>query len=287
MALCPSSRLPVTNRSIVGSMDDVQSDGAPIQVAEADGIATVTINRPRSKNAITSDMWAELRDIFQELGFRDDVRCVVVTGAGGDFCSGADVSAGMSRGDSGERVHQLQSMRIVGGACQALYDMPKVTIARVDGVAAGAGMNLALACDLVLASDRSRFSEIFAKRGLNVDFGGSFLLPRIVGMQRAKEMILLADIYSATEAAEMGLVNRVVPQDELDALVADWAARAAAGPPRALAVSKALLNRSFTSTLAEALDAEGLGQTFQFSTKDVPEAMMAWQEKRSPEFKGW
>lgn len=260
-------------------MDDVQ-------LAEQDGIATVTLNRPHTKNAVTHTMWEELGSLYRELGYRDDIRCVVVTGAGEDFCSGADVS-GKSEGAPVERRHQLQSMRIVGEACRALYEMPKVTIARVDGVAAGAGLNMALACDLVLASDRSRFSEIFAKRGLNVDFGGSYLLPRIVGMQRAKELILLAEIYSAAEAAEMGLVNRVVPQAELDDLVADWAAKAVAGPPRAIAISKALLNRSFAMGLTDALDAEGLGQTFQFTTKDVPEAMTAWQERRDPEFTGW
>lgn len=260
-------------------MDDVQ-------VEEDGAVATVTLNRPSVKNAVTGEMWNELRTVFRELGYRDDIRCVVLTGAGSDFCSGADVG-GLSDRSSGARMHQLQSMRNVAEACQQLFDMPKVTIARVDGVAAGAGLNLALCCDFVLASDRSRFSEIFAKRGLNVDFGGSFLLPRIVGMQRAKEMILLADIYSAEDAAEMGLVNRVVAQDQLDDLVAEWAAKAASGPPRALAVSKALLNKSFTSTLAEALEAEGLGQTFQFSTKDVGEAMSAWQEKRDPEFTGW
>ena len=250
-------------------------------------VATVTLNRPRVKNAVTHDMWLELRRLFRELGYDDGVRCVVLTGADEDFCSGADVS-GMSSGEPPARpLHKFQSMREVGDCCQALYEMPKVTIARVDGVAAGAGLNLALACDLVLASDRSRFSEIFAKRGLNVDFGGSFLLPRIVGMQRAKELVLLADIYSAAEAGEMGLVNRVVPQAELDALVADWASRAAAGPPRAIATSKALLNRSFTSTLSEALDAEGLGQSFQFTTADVREAMKAFKEKRDPEFTGW
>lgn len=266
-------------RSMVGAMDEVQ-------VEENGSVATVTLNRPRVKNAVTGEMWSELRVVFRELGYRDDIRCVVVTGAGEDFCSGADVS-GRADADPETRMHQLQSMRNVGECCQMLFEMPKVTIARVDGVAAGAGLNMALACDFVLASDRSRFSEIFAKRGLNVDFGGSFLLPRIVGMQRAKEMILLADIYSATEAAEMGLVNRVVPQAELDDLVAEWAAKAASGPPRAISVSKALLNKSFTSTLTEALDGEGLGQSFQFSTKDVPEAMRAWQEKRDPEFTGW
>lgn len=257
-----------------------------VQVEEAGGVATITLNRPQVKNACTPQMWAELGRLFREYGYRDDIRCVVLTGAGEDFCSGADVS-GKSHGDDAPRQHQLQSMRVVGEACQHLYDMPKVTIARVNGVAAGAGLNMALACDFVLASDRSRFSEIFARRGLNVDFGGSFLLPRIVGMQRAKEMILLADIYSAADAAEMGLVNRVVPVDELDALVASWAAKAAGGPPRAIAMSKRMLNRSFTSTLTEALEDEGLGQTFQFTTKDVPEAMQAWLDKRDPEFTGW
>ncbi len=257
-----------------------------VQVAESDGIATVTINRPQVKNAITAQMWTELRETFRELGYRDNVRCVVVTGAGEDFCSGADVGGIKERTDA-PPMHPLQSMRNVGECCQVLYEMPKVTIARVDGVAAGAGLNLALACDLVLASDRSRFSEIFARRGLNIDFGGSFLLPRVVGMQRAKEMVLLADIYSADEAAEMGLVNRVVPQDALDEIVAKWAAKAAAGPPRAIAVSKALLNKSFTSTLAEAIEAEGVGQSYQFTTKDVPEAMAAFTEKRDPEFTGW
>lgn len=257
-----------------------------VQVKEADGVATVTINRPRVKNAITTPMWGELREIFRELGYRDEIRCIVVTGAGEDFCSGADVG-GRAGEDQNARAHPMQAMRNVGECCRTLFELPKVTIARVDGVAAGAGLNMALACDFVLASDRSRFSEIFARRGLSVDFGGSFLLPRIVGMQRAKELILLAGMYDAAEAAEMGLVTRVVPAADLDALVAEWAAKAVAGPPRAIAASKALLNRSFTSTLQEALDGEGAAQAFQFTTKDVPEAMAAFVEKRDPEFTGW
>lgn len=266
--------------SMVGVMDEVQVD-------QAGGVVTVTLNRPEVKNAVTPEMWSELRTTFRDLGYRDDVRCVVVTGAGGDFCSGADVGGMSDRASPERELHQLQTMRNVGECCQQLFDLPKVTIARVDGVAAGAGLNMALACDLVLASDRARFSEIFAKRGLNVDFGGSFLLPRIVGMQRAKEMVLLAEMYNASDALEMGLVNRVVPIDELDQLVEEWAARAASGPPRAIAVSKALLNKSFTSNLSEALEGEGLGQTFQFTTKDVLEAMMAWKERRDPDFTGW
>lgn len=256
-----------------------------LQVDEADGVATITLNRPERKNAVTQIMWSELRVLFRELGYRDDIRAVVLTGAGDAFCSGADVGGMADR--EGERVHSLQSMRNVGETCQALFDMPKITIAKVNGVAAGAGLNMALACDLVVASDRARFSEIFAKRGLTVDFGGSFLLPRIVGMQRAKELVLLAEIIDATAAEQMGLVNRVVPHDDLDEFVADWAAKAAASPPRAIAMSKALLNRSFTNTLAEAVDAEGVAQSYNFTTGDTKEAVSAFLERRDPTYTGW
>ncbi|MFN3217628.1 MAG: enoyl-CoA hydratase/isomerase family protein [Acidimicrobiales bacterium] len=256
-----------------------------LQVDEADGVATITLNRPHRKNAVTQIMWSELRVLFRELGYRDDIRAVVITGAGDAFCSGADVG-GMASSE-GDRVHSLQAMRNVGDTCQALFDMPKITIAKVNGVAAGAGLNMALACDLVVASDRARFSEIFAKRGLSVDFGGSFLLPRIVGMQRAKELVLLAEIIDATAAEQMGLVNRVVAHDELDAFVADWAAKAAASAPRAIAMSKALLNRSFTNTLAEAVDAEGVAQSYNFTTGDTKEAVSAFLERRDPTYTGW
>ena len=167
-----------------------------IQITQQENIATVTINRPKVKNAVTPDMWAELERVFTTLSYQDDVRAVIVTGAGEDFCSGADVSGMASRTD-GPRVHQLDSMRKVGSCCLSLFNMPKVTIARISGVAVGAGMNLALCCDLVVASENARFSEIFAQRGLSVDFGGSFLLPRIVGLQKAKELVLLAEVISA------------------------------------------------------------------------------------------
>ena len=151
----------------------------------------------------------------------------------------------------------------------------------------GAGMNMALSCDILVASENARFSEIFAKRGLSVDFGGSFLLPRIVGLQKAKELVLLADVISASEADRMGIVNYVVPPSDLDSKVDEIAAKAAAGPPRALALSKAMLNRSFENSLTDALDQEGTSQTFNFTTKDISEAMRAFKEKRNPDFKGW
>jgi len=257
-----------------------------IQLTLEENIATITINRPSVKNAITSEMWDELQRIFIELGYRDDVRAVIVTGAGDDFCSGADVS-GMASRSEGHRLHQLESMRKVGDCCLSLFNMPKVTIAKVPGVAVGAGMNLALCCDLVVASENARFSEIFAKRGLSVDFGGSFLLPRIVGLQKAKELVLLAEVLSAAEADRMGLINYVVPHDQLDDKALELAQKAASGPPRALAMSKAMLNKSFANSLQDALDQEGTSQTVNFTTKDVSEAMKAFQEKRPPRFSGW
>ncbi|MGA1359054.1 MAG: enoyl-CoA hydratase/isomerase family protein, partial [Ilumatobacteraceae bacterium] len=160
---------------------------AEIDVTRADAIATVTINRPERKNAVTGDMWAQLAEIFRAIAADPDVRCVIITGAGGEFCSGADLSA---RNSTSRPVHQLAAMRHVNDAALSLHRMPQPTIAKVRGVAVGAGCNMALGCDLVVASENARFSEIFAKRGLSVDFGGSWLLPRRIGLHRAKELAL-------------------------------------------------------------------------------------------------
>ena len=250
-------------------------------VDEADRVVTITMNRPRRKNAANSVMWEELSDVVRALHSADDVRAVILTGAGGDFCSGADVS-----GEETRSRHMLHSMRHIGDLCLSLQRLAQPAVAKVRGVAAGAGLNMALACDMVIAAEGARFSEIFARRGLVVDFGGSWLLPRLVGMHRAKELVLLADIIDAAEADRIGLVNRVVPEAELDDTVDAIAARLAAGPPIALAMSKRLLNNSFDVTLEQALDDEGLAQTVTFSTEDVAEAMGAFIDKRDPVFRG-
>jgi 2-(1,2-epoxy-1,2-dihydrophenyl)acetyl-CoA isomerase len=254
-----------------------------ITVERADGVVTITLRRPEKKNAADAAMWNELLDEFRAIAASADDRAVILTGAGGNFCSGAD----LWQGSAGEAPrHQLSAMRHITDVCLALHRIPQPTIAKVRGVAVGAGLNMALACDLIVASDNARFSEIFAKRGLSLDFGGSWLLPRLVGMHRAKELALLAEIIDAARAAEMGLVNRVLPDEEVDAFVADWAARLAAGPPIALAMSKRLLNNSLAVTLEEALDDEGLSQTVNFGTKDTVEAIKAFVEKRDPVFEG-
>ena len=256
---------------------------ADIEVTHDAGVATVTINRPQRKNAVTGEMWGQLAETFRSLSADSEVRCVIITGAGGEFCSGADLSA---RTASGKPVHQLTAMRMVNDAALSLHRMPQPTIAKVRGVAVGAGCNMAFGCDLVVASDTARFSEIFSKRGLSVDFGGTWLLPRRVGMHRAKELAFFADIISAADARELGLVNRVLPDTELDAFVDGWAKRLAAGPPIALSLTKRMLNNSLNVTMEEALDDEGAAQTVNFGTKDTMEAMRAFIEKRDPQFKG-
>ena len=269
-----------------------------LQVFRENSVVTVTINQPKKKNAINSAMWDGLTEIFREIASRVDDRVVIVTGAGDDFCSGADLSGrggagGANAGDAAgagagaqNQVHHLAAMRRVNDACIALQRLPQPTIAKVRGVAVGAGCNLALGCDLVVASQTARFSEIFARRGLSLDFGGSWLLPRRIGMHRAKELALLAEIVNASDALEMGLVNRVLSDGEVDAFVDNWARKLAAGPPIALAQTKRLLNNSLNVTLEEALDDEAAAQTINFATSDTAEAMRAFIEKREPKFTG-
>ncbi len=254
-----------------------------VEVIRAEGVVTVTMNRPTKKNAANQTMWAELLETFRDVASRDTDRVMVLTGAGGEFCSGADLSDGGARRTDR---HQLANMRHITDVCLALARIPQPTIAKVRGVAVGAGCNMALICDLVVASDTARFSEIFSKRGLSLDFGGSWVLPRRIGLHRAKEMAFFADIVGAKDAEQMGLVNRVVADAEIDTFVADWAKRLAAGPPIALAQTKRLLNNSANVTLEEALDDEGAAQTINFSTKDTVEAMKAFIEKRDPRFTG-
>lgn len=254
-----------------------------LQVERDGGIVTVTLNKPEKKNAVDPTQWTEMARIWDDIARnpRRD-RAVVVTGAGGDFCSGADLWL-----DPGEEPpHQITAMRNVSAAIQGLHDLPQPTIAKVPGVAAGAGCSLALACDLVVAGDKARFAEIFPKRGLAVDGGSSWFLPRMIGLHRAKELAFFGDIISAADAEGMGLVNRVVPDAELDAFVQDWASRLASGPPIALGLTKRMLNESANRTLQQALEAEAMAQSITLQSKDTQDAFAAFVEKRDPDFRG-
>jgi enoyl-CoA hydratase/carnithine racemase len=247
------------------------------------GIVTVTLNKPEKKNAVDPEQWVELSRIWDDIARnpRRD-RAVVLTGAGGDFCSGADLW--LAPGE--EPPHQITAMRSVSKAIQGLHELPQPTIAKVPGVAAGAGCSLALGCDLVVAGATARFSMIFAKRGLALDGGASWVLPRLLPLHKAKELAFFADMLSAEQAEDFGLVNHVVADDELDGFVADWAGRLAAGPPIALGLTKRLLNDSWSRTLHEALEAEGMAQSITLQSKDTEDAFAAFVEKRDPDFQG-
>ncbi len=252
-----------------------------LELDRSNGVLSITMNRPQKKNAATGQMFRDLAEAFGEAARREDDRVVIITGAGGDFCAGADL------GDQEiEKIHPLARMRMIGDAALALHRIRKPTIAKVDGVAVGAGCNLAFGCDLVVASERARFSEIFSKRGLSIDFGGSWLLPRRVGLHKAKELAFFADIIGADEAGKLGLVNRVVPVGELDDFVAGWASRLAAGPPLALSLTKALLDESSTLSMAEALEHEGQAQAICLGSDDGRESISAFLEKREPRYSG-
>lgn len=244
----------------------------------------LTINRPEVKNAIPVDGWSELRDAFRDFE-TSDARVLIVTGADGAFCSGVDLGSGGTAQfwDVSER---HKRMKVIGEAAMALHKTTKPTIAAVDGVAVGAGMNLALGCDVVIASDNARFSEIFVKRGLTLDFGGTWLLPRIVGLQRAKELALSGRIVGAEEAVRIGLALEIVPAEHLDARVNEMAQSFLSGAPVGQMFAKQALNASFQMSLSEALSWEGQSQSIAFSSEDVAEGIAAFLEKRDPEWKG-
>ncbi|GJM38277.1 MAG: enoyl-CoA hydratase [Acidimicrobiales bacterium] len=255
-----------------------------VKVAIEDGIGTITVDRPERMNACTGAMFDALHRAAIIMR-NASPRVVIFRGGGDHFCSGADVSGESADGIEGVD-HGLHSMRRIGDAVIALHELPMPTIAAVDGVCVGAGFGLALSADLLVCTDRARFALIFARRGLSLDFGTSYLLPQRVGLHRAKEMALTANEFDAAAAAEIGFVNRVVPAGELDAAVGDYVERIVAGPPLALSMSKRLLDNAAHSSLAQSVEAEGLAQNVNFATGDVAEAGLAFVEKRAASFRG-
>ena len=254
------------------------NDESVLLSSDDGGVRTLTLNRPDRKNAINAQLWVELADALRAAA-RDDLRALVITGAGGAFCSGADIS-------TPEDIHPRHKLRRLTDVALALHELTIPTIAKVTGVAVGAGWNLALGCDFVVATPESRFCQVFSKRGLSVDLGGSWLLPKLVGLQQAKRLVLLAETIDADEARSLGLVTWLKPAAEIDEFVADLARRLAAGPPVALAQSKGLLNDGADATLREALANEARAQPGNFATADSIEAYAAFAEKREPAFTG-
>lgn len=252
----------------------------PVLLSEdSAGVRTLTLNRPQRKNAINPELWIALRDALNAAGRDRGVRALVITGASGSFCSGADISVP-------EDIHPKYKLQRLTDVALALHELAIPTVAKVTGVAVGAGWNLALGCDLVVATPESTFSQIFSKRGLSIDLGGSWLLPKLVGLQQAKRLTLLAETIDAAEAHTLNLVTWVVPSTEIDAFVDDLTDRLAAGPPVALAASKALLNEGGDRTLRDALANEARAQIGNFATADSRAAYAAFAQRREPSFTG-
>ncbi len=255
-----------------------------------DRVLYLTMNRPDKLNALSPEMMSDLVENLASAARNSEVGCVVLTGAARGFCAGGDISAMRARNESSgpaptveERVADLRRGE---EASRLLHEMPKVTIAGVNGPAAGAGLSLAMACDLRIAADSARFGTAFARVGFSGDFGGTWSLTRLVGSAKARELYFLADIIGADEALRIGLVNRVVPaasfKDELQAI----AKRIANGPSIAYSYIKANLNAAITHEFSELLDREAWGQTMTGRTEDHREAVKAFLEKREPTFKG-
>jgi 2-(1,2-epoxy-1,2-dihydrophenyl)acetyl-CoA isomerase len=249
-----------------------------------DGIGTVILNRPEKLNAFFGSMRDEIGMALEEVASRNDVRVVIVTGKGRAFCTGADVGymKGLIERGEFEEANALVTAgrRVIG----AITSMAKPVIGSLNGPAAGGGANLALACDLRIASDRASIGQTFNRIGLHPDWGGTWLLPRLVGRARAAELFFFGEMIDAAEAERLGLVNRVVPHDDLEAATREWAGRLAAKPPLSLGLAKRALQRTYGSTLDEMLDYEADAQDRCFRSADALEGTRAFVEKRPPRF---
>lgn len=256
-----------------------------ILLEEANGVASVTLNRPDRLNAFADDMREQLGAALDQVAHFPGARVLLLTGAGRAFCSGGDVRHMVDLKQRGAGFDALQPLLDAGRAVIArLAALPIPTIAAVNGAAAGAGLNLALACDLRIASDQATFGQTFARIGLHPDWGGSYFLPRAIGLGPALEMSWLGDMIGADEALRIGLVNRVVPHDRLADEARSLAARLAAAPERPVRLVKASFTASAHRTLEECLDAEAGAQAACWNSADAAEGLRAFVEKRSPKF---
>ncbi|MEV8601560.1 enoyl-CoA hydratase-related protein [Streptomyces griseoviridis] len=286
----------------------------PVRHQVSDQVATVVLDRPEALNALTPGARDRLIELFTDFSADPEVRAVVLTGTGRGFCAGADLRGGTGAGTPGtpetpetpgtpgtlgtpgtpdtpppervvgdvSRVLRRGAQRLIG----AVLDCEKPVIAAVNGTAAGLGAHLAFACDLVLAAESARFIEVFVRRGLVPDAGGAYLLPRLIGPRRAKELMFFGDALSAADAERLGLVNRVVADDELAATAGQWAARLASGPTRALALTKQLVDSSLESDRAAAFAAEAAAQELNMATRDAQEGIRCFVTRETPRFRG-
>ena len=259
----------------------------PVTLEVDDGIATLTLNRPDDRNALSAEMSGAIVDAVRDLEDREDVRCLVITGREGTFCAGGDVDAMVQLMSGQAELHEAvdRVQRETSMAVRAVAEFPLPTVATVDGVAYGAGANLAIAADVTLASGDANISFGFRQVGLAIDTGTSYLLPREVGVSTAKELVFTGELLDADDAAELGLFNRVYAED-FEAEAAAFVERIATGPTVALRTSKKLIDQGLGQSLRDAQDNEAAAQAAVFETHDHEEGATAFMEGRDPEFEG-
>ncbi len=247
------------------------------------GIGKITLNRPDFYNAFNDEMSYEMQDALKQVAKNPDVRVVVITGAGKAFCSGQDLKA-----ISGAKNRSLSDSlyKRYNPIIKAMRNMPKPIIGRINGVAAGAGCSLALACDMTVASEKASLIEVFVNVGLVLDSGSSYFLPRLVGFAKAFELATMGSKVTAQEALNLGMINKVAPEEELDNAVKELTDYYSKAPTKAIALMKNMLNKSFHSDLEEMLQYEAYCQEIAGNSNDYKEGVQAFVEKRKPEFKG-
>lgn len=255
-----------------------------------DGIATLTINRPQSRNSMTTEVMKGLSEAMPRLANDPSVRLVVLTGAGGAFCAGGDVKGFVNKEPgSANSLPFEQNVNLLRASMEVsrwLHEMPKPTLAVISGPAAGAGLSLALACDMRIAADDAKLTTAFSKIGLSGDFGGSYFLNLLVGAAKAREMYFTGEVVLGAQAALIGLVNRSVPKDQLAQAAQAWALELAALPTLAIGYMKRNLNAGLRGSLSEVLDLEAIHMIRTFETEDHKAAAIAFVEKKSPRFQG-
>ena len=278
------------------SEDARSSEAADVLRRVENGVLWITLNRPDAGNAMKAEMRNQIADWLDEASGDPTVRAIVITGAGEKgFCTGADLRGG--RTQAAPRPEGVPE-RIVGDAARmirtgwqrlvgSILDCEKPVIAGVNATAAGGGMHLALACDLVIMAEEARLIEVFVRRGIAPDAGGAYLLTRLVGPQKAKELFFFGDDVSATDAERIGIVNKVVPRAELEKTLTEWAERLARGPTKAIGFARWLTNRALDSDRHGSFWDEAYAQELVNHTEDAREGLVSFVERRPPEFKGW